>query len=74
MRRLRKYTIKEVLEEANFLLLHEATTREVSKRFKMPQATVSWHMRVYLKELAPGMAEDIRKILLSHTRGRRKKR
>lgn len=74
MRKLKKYTIKEVLEEANFLLLNEATTIEVSKKFEVPQTTVSWHMRVYLKEIAPGMAEDIRKIVLSHTRGGRKKR
>ena len=74
MRRLKKYTVKEVLEEANFLLINRASTKEVGRHFNRPQTTVAWHMRVYLKDIAPGMAEDIRKIVISNTKGGRKKR
>ena len=44
----RKYTVEEILEEAQVFINSNMTMREVAAKFKMPKSTLAWHLRCAL--------------------------
>lgn len=64
-----KYTDKQVLAEAKYLVRYERSTYQMAAHFEIPQSTAWWHMSVRLKKIDPDFQKAVQSEMRRHWRG-----